>query len=34
MRKDYTILIPMMLPIHFGLLKNVFLNEGIPCGTV
>ena len=28
MRKDYTILIPMMAPIHFGLLQKVFQNEG------
>jgi predicted nucleotide-binding protein (sugar kinase/HSP70/actin superfamily) len=28
MRKDYTILIPMMAPIHFELLKNVFRNHG------
>ncbi len=27
MRKDYTILIPNMAPIHFGLIKNVFINE-------
>lgn len=28
MRKDYTILIPMMAPIHFELIKNVFANSG------
>ncbi len=28
MRKDYKILIPMMAPIHFGLLQKVFQNEG------
>lgn len=28
MKKEYTILIPMMLPIHFTLIKNVFRNEG------
>lgn len=27
MAKDYTILIPMMCPIHFELLKNVFVNS-------
>lgn len=28
MKKNYTVLIPMMLPIHFELLKNVFNHEG------
>ncbi len=28
MKKDYTILVPDMLPIHFEIMKNVFLNEG------
>ncbi len=28
MRRDYTILIPMMAPIHFELIKNVFGNSG------
>lgn len=28
MKKDYTILVPDMLPIHFEILKYVFLNEG------
>ena len=28
MKKDYTILAPNMLPIHFGLLKRVFLAYG------
>ena len=28
MRKDYTILAPMMLPIHFALVKNVVVNAG------
>ena len=28
MRKDYTILAPMMLPIHFALIKNVMVNAG------
>ncbi len=28
MRRDYTILIPMMAPIHFELIKNVFANSG------
>lgn len=27
MRKDYTILMPMMAPIHFEIIKNVFLNS-------
>ena len=27
MSKDYTILMPMMAPIHFEILKNVFLNS-------
>ncbi len=28
MKKDYTILVPNMLPIHFNIMKNVFTNEG------
>ena len=28
MRKTHTILVPMMLPIHFSMLKNVLLDEG------
>ena len=28
MRKDYTILIPMMLPMHFKLILNVFRSFG------
>lgn len=28
MRKEYTILVPGMLPVHFGLLKNLLINEG------
>ena len=28
MKRDYTILVPDMLPIHFELMKHVFLNEG------
>ncbi len=28
MKKDYTILIPMMAPIHFSLIKNVLSNGG------
>ncbi len=28
MRREYTILIPMMAPIHFELIKNVFANSG------
>jgi len=28
MREDYTILIPMMAPIHFNLIKNVFTDSG------
>lgn len=28
MKKDYTILVPDMLPIHFEILKTVFENEG------
>ena len=28
MKKDYTILIPNMLPIHFELIRNVLLNYG------
>ena len=28
MKKDYTILVPDMLPIHFEIMKYLFLNEG------
>lgn len=28
MKKDYTILLPMMAPIHFSLIKNVFVDYG------
>jgi predicted nucleotide-binding protein (sugar kinase/HSP70/actin superfamily) len=28
MKKDYTILIPDMLPVHFKLLRNIFLQNG------
>lgn len=28
MNKDYTILIPMMAPIHFTLMKNIFVENG------
>ena len=28
MKKEYTILVPNMLPIHFNIMKNVFTNEG------
>lgn len=28
MKNEYTILLPMMAPIHFKLLKNVFLHYG------
>ena len=28
MRKEYTILIPMMLPIHFTFLEKIFNNHG------
>jgi len=28
MKRDYTLLLPNMLPIHFILLKNVFINNG------
>jgi predicted nucleotide-binding protein (sugar kinase/HSP70/actin superfamily) len=28
MKKDYTLLMPMMLPIHFGFLKNIFELHG------
>ncbi|MCI8422625.1 MAG: 2-hydroxyglutaryl-CoA dehydratase [Lawsonibacter sp.] len=28
MKREYTILVPDMLPIHFEIMKHVFLNEG------
>ena len=27
MKKEYTILIPMMLPIHFALLEKIFITQ-------
>ncbi len=34
MRKDYTILIPDMLPVHFKLLRNVFTLHGYRVGLL
>ena len=34
MRKDYTILIPDMLPVHFKLIKNVFIQHGYRVGLL
>lgn len=31
MKKEYKLLIPNMLPIHFELLKNILINEGYDC---
>ncbi|MDY5997363.1 MAG: 2-hydroxyacyl-CoA dehydratase, partial [Erysipelotrichaceae bacterium] len=28
MKKDYTILVPNMLPVHFKIMKPIFENEG------
>ena len=28
MKEEYTILVPMMLPIHFSMLKAIFQREG------
>ena len=28
MKKEYTVLVPDMLPIHFNIMRNIFLNEG------
>ena len=28
MKKDYTLLLPQMLPIHFEIIKEVFTNNG------
>lgn len=28
MKDEYTILVPNMLPIHFGIMRNIFINEG------
>ena len=28
MKKEYTILVPDMLPIHFNIMKNVFTHAG------
>lgn len=34
MRKNYTILIPDMLPVHFKLLRNVFIQHGYRMGLL
>lgn len=34
MKKDYTILIPDMLPVHFKLLKNIFIQQGYRVGLL
>lgn len=34
MRKDYTILIPDMLPVHFKLLRNIFTQHGYRVGLL
>lgn len=31
MKKEYKLLIPNMLPVHFELLKNILINEGYDC---
>lgn len=31
MKSEYTILIPMMAPIHFNIIKNVFIHYGYKC---
>lgn len=31
MKREYKLLIPNMLPIHFELLKNILINEGYDC---
>ncbi len=28
MKREYTVLVPDMLPIHFNIMRNIFLNEG------
>ncbi len=28
MKREYTILVPNMLPIHFGIMRHIFANEG------
>lgn len=34
MKKDYTILIPDMLPVHFKLLRNIFVQQGYKVGLL
>lgn len=31
MKKEYKLLIPNMLPVHFELIKNILINEGYDC---
>ena len=28
MKEEYTVLVPDMLPIHFNIMRNIFVNEG------
>ena len=28
MKQEYTVLVPDMLPIHFNIMRNIFVNEG------
>lgn len=34
MRKEYTILIPQMLPVHFTIMRQILINEGYKCETL
>ena len=31
MKKEYKLLIPNMLPVHFELIKNILIHEGYDC---
>lgn len=31
MKKEYTILIPQMLPVHFTIMRQIFESQGYKC---
>ena len=34
MKKEYTILIPQMLPVHFTIMRQIFESQGYKCETL
>ena len=33
MKRDYTILVPQMLPVHFKLIGGILRRQGLQCGV-